>query len=408
MPEGHVNPDLRSPPQNTTPPNPHAKRKSRRIMLAVGFLILLLALVAFCYWFFHSRFYQYTDDAYVGGNAVQITSQVEGIVTVIQVDGTMMVQKGEFLAELDRTDHQLALAESSAQLAQALRSVIGLFETVEQLNNELLIAEANLALSKIEFMDREALVTIGAVAREDFMTSQTKYEGNLATVDLKKHQLLSAIAQVENTTVTTHPQVEAAKEMVRQNWVSLSRCTITAPISGMVAMKRVQIGQTVSKGDLLMTIVPLDQLWVDANFKEIQLSQIKPGQPVDITADLYGKNVVYHGRVVGISAGSGSVFSALPPQNATGNWIKVVQRVPVRISLDPEEVENHPLRLGLSINATVSISVIPTKQQVDQARNFGYFYYDTDIFSHQLNGVNEYIEKIIEDNVPKKYLKETK
>jgi membrane fusion protein (multidrug efflux system) len=207
---------------------------------------------------------------------------------------------------------------------------------------------------------------------------------------------MKGISEVQNTSVENHPLVEKAKSDVREAFVNLQRCTLRSPVTGIVAQRRVQVGQTIRPEIPLLAVIPLNQMWVDANFKEVDLAKIRIGQPVYTTSDMYGSDIVYRGEVIGIGIGTGAVFSPLPPQNATGNWIKIVQRVPVRVSLDPDQLRKNPLRLGVSMNVTVDVHDI-TGRRVPE-RNSDKFIYQTDVFQTQIDGVEKIIQDILDQN----------
>ena len=374
----------------------HSKRKP--VMWTLVAILLVIAIAVLIWWWFWLRFEESTDDAYVNGNMVVLTPQVPGIVTSISVDDTNYVSKGRIIVELDRTDAEIALGESVSNLAETVREVVSLFEKVDELQAEKEMRKAELIKKGQDFAHRQALVEEGGVSKEDYEHSEADFISAFASVIMVDHQLRAAIAQVENCTVETHPLVEKAKESVRQMWVNLQRCTISAPVDGMVAQKKVQVGEWVNPGDFLLEIIPFGQMWVDANFKETQLRHMRIGQDVELRADLYGRGTIFHGKIVGIPGGTGSVFSVLPPQNATGNWIKIVQRLPVRIALDPKEMQESPLRLGLSMDVTVDTHnieglVIAAQKPMEP------LLYETDVFEEQESGAEPLIAETIEANL---------
>ncbi len=327
--------------------------KRRLILAGVLGVFLLAGIAAGAWWLLVGRWHESTDDAYVSGNLVQVTPQVAGVVLAIHADDTERVEAGKPIVELDKADAQVALAQAEAQLARTVRSVRNLKFTstgaeanVEQRRSDLAKAEQDLAR-------RRGIEKSGAVSGEEIQHALDAVAAAKAALDAAKRQLDAQQAIVERTTVRDHPDVLAAAAKVREAWLALSRTTLPAPVTGMVARRTVQVGQRVAPGTPLMTIVPLDTVWVDANFKENQLANLRAGQPVELEADAYGSDVKFHGQVAGFSAGTGAAFSLLPAQNATGNWIKVVQRVPVRIALDGKELAQHPLQVGLSMRADV-------------------------------------------------------
>jgi membrane fusion protein, multidrug efflux system len=322
-------------------------------LLAGGLLAVSLAFGV--YWGHVLRYEQNTDDAYVNGNVVQITPQIYGTVIAIGADDTQFVKAGQTLVRLDQADAKVALDESEAQLARTVRDVRNLFATSGQLAADVRVKQTDLAAAQADLARRVRLGASGAVSGEELQHARDRVQAAQAALSATQQQLEANRARVDNTTLANHPQVRAAAAAVRNAYLTYSRTELPAPVSGFVARRNVQLGERVSPGTALMSVVPLDQVWVDANFKEPQLAAMRVGQPVRLTADLYGGHVVYHGRVVGFGAGTGSAFALLPAQNATGNWIKIVQRVPVRIALDPREVTAHPLQIGLSMKAEVDV-----------------------------------------------------
>ena len=282
-----------------------------------------------------------------------LTTRVDGTVIAIRADNTQLVKEGEALVLLDSTDQRIALDQAEARLAQTVRQVQGLYQTEAQQDANVALQQAKLAQSKIDHRRNGNLVIKKFVSAEDYQHSGTQVDIDQASLDLAEHQLAATRAAVANTDLASHPEVRLAAANLRDAYVALQRTTIRAPVTGYVDKRSVQIGERVSPGTPLMAIIPLDQIWVDANFKESQLRNLRIGQPVSLTSDVYGGRVEYRGRVLGLAAGTGSAFAVLPPQNATGNWIKVVQRVPVRIGLDPRQIAGHPLRIGLSMEAAV-------------------------------------------------------
>jgi membrane fusion protein, multidrug efflux system len=286
---------------------------------------------------------------------VQVTSDVPGTVIAVNVDDTQSVQRGQLLARLDPADAQVAINGAEAQLARAVRNVRGLFAQREQLLAQIAQRASDLKRAQDDLERRQGLLSDGAVSGEELSHSRDAVTAARAGLDAAREQLNATEAQIQGTTIETHPQVLDAETAVRNAALALHRTELRAPVSGVVAKRTVQLGQRVAAGSPLMALVPLDDVWVDANFKEVQLRSMRVGQPVKLHADLYGSDVIFHGRLAGVSAGSGSAFALLPAQNASGNWIKIVQRLPVRITLDPQELKVHPLRVGLSMVAEVDV-----------------------------------------------------
>lgn len=378
----------------TKKPTNRAKQKKILIWTAIGFLAI--GLIVFIYWLEVLRFEEYTDDAYVNGNMVEITPQVPGIVASINVDNTEYVEEGQILIQLDKIDARLSFEKAKHSLAETVRLVVQMFIQVEQFQAELEQKDADLFRAEKDYQNRVNLVGIGGVSREEFEHVEAAFVAAKASQRETYHALQGAIAQVQGTTVETHPNVKKAADLVRDTYVNLQRCDILAPMSGYVAMRTVQLGEYVNLSQPLLAVIPLDELWVDANFKEIQLSKMRVGQSVRMNSDIYGGRVVFTGKVIGINPGTGSVFSALPPQNATGNWIKIVQRVPVRISLDSQQLKKNPLWLGLSMDVTVDIH--DTSSEMLRQKSRIKPIYKTKIYQEQEEGVDSLIERIIQEN----------
>jgi len=325
-----------------------------------------------------------TDNAYVGADVAQVTSQLAAPVSAVLVEDTRQVHRGDVLVRLDDTDAKIAVANAEANLATAIRKVQGLHATDNGLAAQIaaraadqgkaaaavVAAEADLQKASIDLQRRQAVASTGAVSQDELTSVRTAY--NNASAALRAAQAAQAqaaaarnaavgdrnanLAMIANVTVDNNPEVLAARAALAQAEVDLQRTIIRAPIDGVVTRRQVQVGQRVQPGAMLMTVVPVQAAYVDANFKEVELKKVKPGQPVKLTSDLYGDDVVFHGKVTGFSGGTGAAFALVPAQNATGNWIKVVQRLPTRIALDPKELAAHPLRVGLSMNVDVNVS----------------------------------------------------
>ena len=359
-----------APATATAPAAPAAAGRSRRqrALIALTLLVLVLGVGWLIYDWLVLSHYEDTDNAYVQGNVVQITPQVAGTVVAIRADETEPVQTGQSVVELDATDARVALLEAEAALGKAVREVHVLYANngslqaqVRQRQADLVRAKSLLVTAQDDLARRERLgAAISgeelAHARDTVATVLANRHAAEAALSAAREQLASNQTLTEGTAVAQHPNVQAAAAKLREAWLTLERMTLPAPVSGYVGKRNVQLGQRVSSGTPLMTVVPLDQLWVDANFKENQLRKVRIGQPVTMTADVYGNKVVYDGKVVGLGMSTGAASALLPAQNATGNWIKVVQRVPVRVSLDPKQLREHPLRVGLSMVAKVDVA----------------------------------------------------
>ena len=323
-----------------------------------------------------------TEDAYVQGNVIQITPLIAGTVISIGADDTDFVRAGQPLVRLDPTDGNVALLQAQAQLAQTVREVRVLFAANSTLKSQIALRDAEVSRAATELarlqddVDRRAgLVDSGAIGREEFDHSRAQLRGAQDALlsarsgaQAARDQLASNESLTDETTIASHPNVLRAAAHLRETWISLRRSELPAPVDGFVGRRSVQVGQRVQAGAPLMTVVPLDTLWVDANFKEDQLRHLRIGQPVRLVADVYGSASEYHGKVAGLGPGTGAAFALLPAQNATGNWVKVVQRVPVRIALDAREVAKNPLRIGLSMAVDVDASDVSGKALSDAPR----------------------------------------
>ncbi len=325
------------------------------MMLLLTLVILIAAIAYGVYYFTYARYHEDTDDAYVNGNIVQITPQVVGTVVAVNADDTQTVTVGQPVVRLDPADSRIALQQAEANLAQTVRQVRTLYVNNNAYQADVTQREADLARAQQDLRRRMEVAQTGAVSLEEISHAQDAVKVAKAALVASEQNLASNRALTERTSIPEHPNVLSSAAKVRDAYLSFARNTLPAPVSGYVAKRSVQVGQRVAPGNPLMAIVPLDGVWVDANFKEVQLKNMHVGQPVELTADVYGSSVIFHGKVVGFSAGTGSAFALLPAQNATGNWIKVVQRLPVRIALDPKELAAHPLRIGLSMQADVTV-----------------------------------------------------
>ncbi|NBU62403.1 HlyD family efflux transporter periplasmic adaptor subunit [bacterium] len=383
------------PPQETPP---QVQTSRNRILLGVSLGLSVLTLLFGLYWFFYARFYKFTDDAYVAGNTVMVTAQVPGIITTIYAQDADFVTKGTPLVQIDPTDHQIALNALVNDLGNQVRDVAKLFFSVETTKADILAQKALLNKKIEDFERRKALIPSNAVSQEDFMHSKYDMENQEANVLALENTLLGLEAQTENTTIETHPKVLSLIQKVLQAYINLKRCTLYAPVTGVVAQRTVQVGKWVAVTEPLLSVVPLDQMWIEANFKETQLSRVRVGQPVKIHSDFYGHSVEYSGVVAGVGGGTGSAFSVLPPQNATGNWIKIVQRVPVRIDLSRTMLEEFPLRVGLSMLVTVDTTQ-DQGSMTAQPRDVDTIRFATDIYANEEAGALELIRQTIETNL---------
>jgi membrane fusion protein (multidrug efflux system) len=330
-------------------------RKRKRALLVLALVFLVIATAYGAYWFSVLRWLETTDDAYVAGHIVQITPQVGGTVKAVFVDDTDTVAAGDTLVELDDADGRVALDQAEAALAQAVREVRVLNVRNDALRAEVAVRQSEVDRLTQDLARRAEIVRRGFVSREDFEHTREALRMAQSALIAAREQLAANRVLTAGTELGNHPGVLQAASKLEEAWLAWSRSRIVAPVAGQVAKRAVQVGQRVAAGTPLMAVVPLHQLWVEANFKEVQLGKMRIGQPVTLTADFHGSGVEYRGRVAGLAAGTGSAFALLPAQNATGNWIKVVQRVPVRVELAPEQLQKYPLRIGLSMLATVDI-----------------------------------------------------
>jgi membrane fusion protein, multidrug efflux system len=334
-------------------PSSTSRRRGILVLITLGIAAIAAAVIA--YYLLVLRYYESTDDAYVNGNVVQVTPQVTGTVIAVNADNTQTIKQGEPLVKLDPADARIALQQSEAALGQTVRQVHTLYVNTLQFRDVLAQRKADLARAQEDYRRRMDIAQSGAISTEEITHARDALSNAQAAYDAANQQLAANQALTWNVSIANHPDVLAAAAKVRDAYLAYARNTLPAPVTGYVAQRVVQVGQRVAPGTPLMAVVPLNEIWVDANFKEVQLEHMRVGQPVTLHADVYGSSVTYHGRVVGFSAGTGSAFSLLPAQNATGNWIKIVQRLPVRIALDPKELQAHPLRIGLSVLAKVDL-----------------------------------------------------
>lgn len=372
-----------------TPEEANPARRKR--LLTILALIFIVAGVAWgIHWFIYSRSHESTDDAYVAGNLIRVTPRVDGTVVAVLADDTGHVKQGQILVKLDDTDARLALDKAEADLGETVRRISQTFEAHDQQTANLAVKQRNLEQAEHDLGRREQAVAIQAVSKEEAEHARSARDKARSELDLARAQLAASNAEVARTSVDSHPAVKQAEARLREAWLALNRCEILAPAEGLVARRSVQIGQQVTPGMALMAIVPMSQLWVEANFKEDQLKGMTAGQSVHLVSDLYGSAVTFHGTVAGLSPGTGSVFSLLPPQNASGNWIKIVQRLPVRIALDPKELTDHPLRVGLSMKVDVETGAAGKVESLPSTR------YETPV--ENAKGADALIRSILQAN----------
>lgn len=373
------------------------KKKTRKTLLALlAVLCVVIAIGYFAYWFLVLSHYQETDDAYVAGNQVQIMPQVSGSVTKVWFDDTDYVKQGDVLVTLDKTDAEQAYEKSLTALATSVRQTRQAMINSKQYQANITLKKIALSQAQEDLQRRLPLGKAQLIGREDLQHARDAVTSAQAALDVATQQYNANQAILLDTSLENQPAVQQAATAVRDAWLALQRTDIRSPIDGYISRRAVQVGAQISPSSSLMAVVPDKQLWVDANFKETQLAGVRIGQPATIVSDLYGNDVVYHGKVVGLDMGTGSAFSLLPAQNATGNWIKVVQRLPVRVDIDPADLAKHPLRIGLSTLVTVDTSDQSGAVLASTVRKTPA--YQSNALELQLGQVNQVISDVIRAN----------
>jgi membrane fusion protein (multidrug efflux system) len=374
--------------------NMKSHRKRGLIILATFFLFI--GFIYFIYWLVTGRYYVSTDDAYVSGNLIQVMPEVSGQVTSILADETNLVVKGQAIVTLNKNDADIAFKNAEAQLALTERQVGQFYQNANQLSANVQLQQDNYTKAQDDYERRKQLLVNKVISQEELDHSKIAADAASASLTLAKQQLKAAEELISNSDLYHHPEVLEAEANLRKAYLDLQRTKIYASDTGYVARRSVQVGEQVNPNTVLMIIVPLNQIWVDANFKESQLTNMRIGQPATLISDTYGDSYQYQGTVVGLNPGTGSTFDLLPPQNATGNWIKIVQRLPVRIAINPKQLKTHPLQLGLSITATVNttnhkgrvLTTIPQSKVIYQTKNYG----------DDLNNADQLINQILQTN----------
>lgn len=385
-------PETQSAPDQKNPQS--GKRKF--LLLGLALLVIVGGLVVWAWHELYGQWTESTDDAYVNGNVVEITPLTTGTVISIAADDGDLVREGQVLLEFDPSDAEVGLQSAEANLGKVVRQVRGLYSNVDGIKAQLAAQRAEVQKAQDNYSRRRNLAASGAISQEELSHAKDDLTSAQSALTHIQQQLASNVALVDDTEVSSHPDVKAAAAQLRQAYLANARTTLLAPVTGYVAKRSVQLGQRVQPGTATMAVIPLDQLWIDANFKETQLGKMRIGQPVEITTDLYGGDVKYSGTIDSLGAGTGSAFALLPAQNATGNWIKIVQRVPVRVHINADELAQHPLRVGLSTTVDVNLhdqsGPVLAQQPPRQAT------FSTDIYAGQLAQADALIARLIHDN----------
>jgi len=377
--------------------NPPANGKRRLILTLIALGFIVVGVLWALYWFFVLSLREQTDDSYVNGNKVVISAQIPGTVIAVLADDTQLVKAGQVLVRLDPIDAETALSRAGSTLAQSVRQVRQQKSNADQYDSLITTRRLELARAEADLARRKPLLADQAIAGEELHHAAETVELARAALAQAVEQSRASHALVDGAKVADNPSVQVARAAYRDAWITAQRNAVVAPVTGYVAERSVQLGQHISAGQALMTVIPLNALWVDANFKEVQLRHLRIGQPAEVRSDLYGGTAVFHGHVKGMSAGTGAAFSLLPPQNASGNWIKVVQRVPVRIQIDDQDLVTHPLRVGLS--ATVTVNTTDRSGPVLAADTSDQFSGDTQVYAPDLDKANAEADEIIRRNL---------
>ncbi len=379
------------------PQQPQNKKKQRkRVLLLLTGIFIIFGVAYLIYWFLVLRHHQETDNAYVSGNQVQIMSQVPGSVVSVNFENTDLVKSGDVLLTLDPTDAEQAYEQAKTVLANTVRQTHQLIINSKQYQANIALKKTELSKAQNDLKRRVVLGSVDAIGREELQHARDAVDAAQASLDVAIAQYNANQALVLNTPLEKQPAVEQAAAKLRDAWLALQRTKVVSPITGFVSRRSVQVGAEIANGAPLMAVIPANEMWIDANFKETQLANMRIGQPATVVTDFYGDDVVFQGKVVGLDMGTGSAFSLLPAQNATGNWIKVVQRLPVRIELDAKQLTEHPLRIGLS--TTVRVDTADTDGQVlaQNVRKEPAFV--TNALSLDLAPVNQMISDIVHAN----------
>ena len=377
-------------------PSANKKKKRKSVLIVLALIFVLIGIAWGVYWFLVLRHFQETDDAYVAGNQVQVMAQVSGSVNKVWFEDTDFVKKGDVLVSLDKTDAEQAFEKAQTALATSVRQTHQLMINGKQYQASITLQQTALAQAQADLKRREPLGAANLIGREELQHARDAVASAQAQLDVAIQQYNANQAMILGTSLENQPAVQQAATEVRNAWLALQRTKIVSPMTGYVSRRSVQPGAQISPTTPLMAVVPADNLWVDANFKETQLAHMRIGQTATVISDIYGDDVKYTGKVVGLDMGTGSAFSLLPAQNATGNWIKVVQRLPVRIELDPKQLADHPLRIGLSTLVTVDTANRDGQILASQVRSTPA--YESNAREISLDPVNKLIDDIVKAN----------
>lgn len=399
--------DMTLPNDPTSPVGAQPIQKHRyRGVIYLTFFILLIGLLWFLLWLFVFRLREYTDDAYANGNMINVTSTLSGTPVAFFADDTDLVEEGQLLVLLDETPFLIAYERELATLATVVLQVDQYFNQTKALLANVKSKKTIYDRLRYDFENRQQLIHGKAVSGEEFIHARDQMltaEMDLKQAEAQLHVSINLAGNLIDTSgkvhkpIEQHPLIEAQKKIIRQTYYNLKHCSIFAPVTGYIAQRNVEVGQWITPATYLMAIIPTNYMWVDANFKETQLTDMRIGQPAKVYIDLYGSGIMYEGKVLGIASGTGSVFSLIPPQNATGNWIKIVQRLPVRIGLDLETIKNYPLRLGISAEVYVDITNkdLPLLAQEASKKVIG----TTKVFHLDFSEVDEKMDQVIRANL---------
>lgn len=374
-------------------------KRKRVIATLISFGVLaVLAALFLIFWFSSWRYTKRTSDAYVQGNKVVITPLVDGFITGIYSDDTFLVEEGQLIVELDPSNAKLAYEEALQSYAAAIREVCGTFHLVFAYLDDIQVKEAKWIKAQEFYNHRLAVLSQGAISLEDFQAAEATLQETFYNLNQAENLYQKEVVKIIGRSIKDNPKVQQAQDALSQAWINLYRCRIYSPVKGLVAQRDAQLGMWVQSGTPLLSVIPMDQIWVNANFKETQMKRMKIGQKVELSADMYGKAVRYKGVIVGLPGAAGNAFSILPPQNLSGNWIKIVQRLPVRVQLDPNSLCDHPLRLGMTMRAKVDVrdesneGYLPVSNDVSPQ-------YVTDIYRNEIEMTQKIINQVFYDNV---------